>query len=485
MVSNIGDIILRQSSEIIPKYYAIRDYLVSDNCVIEGRMRDFCQQLVHIGLFVNYFYSLYLVSMRGALSSENNCERNANLKYVNAYIIEGYKALWGYKRQNKSLWGKLIRLHSEIKDTDEYDKILDEITSSLKEYANIAIIDKSERDLAMHYQVEVQGNPQDLVKLDNITLGEELNKYEQFTPIYYKVIGCLPDMINHYLVEPYRQEIYQVATCLPTLDSMDQFFWANKLSEVSFALNRNIASYTKAFERYKEIISKYQNVFEKIKKQYDVELDDCKEMLQMTDVMLATSYFSLDVCSALKIYFNSELPIERKIALARVNIICHSIIDRIYGYAERKGSYWERYITKPFVDSQFTDNVKEIESTMESLIASNIYTPQKRTSFAHLDECNFLTAIDYIYESNPIIEVLNSQKIIKILPKVQQAVMDGCLQCDTNHKQKIAWKYTWVDECMGKMEAYRNQPEINVVYESFRKLKEGDILGFFENMHRC
>ena len=41
MVSKyIGDTILRQSSEIIPKYYAIRDYLVSDNCVIEGRMRD-------------------------------------------------------------------------------------------------------------------------------------------------------------------------------------------------------------------------------------------------------------------------------------------------------------------------------------------------------------------------------------------------------------------------------------------------------------
>ena len=37
----IGDVILRQSSEIIPKYYAIRDYLASDNCGIEGRMRDF------------------------------------------------------------------------------------------------------------------------------------------------------------------------------------------------------------------------------------------------------------------------------------------------------------------------------------------------------------------------------------------------------------------------------------------------------------
>lgn len=423
--------------------------------------------------------------MRGALNSENNSERNANLKYVNAYIIEGYKALWGYKRQNKSLWGKLIRLHSEIKDTDEYDEILDEITSSLKEYANIAIVDKSERDLAMHYQVEVQGNPQDLVKLDNITLDEELNKYDQFTPIYYKVIDCLPDMINHYLIEPYRQEIYQVVSCLPTLDSTDQFFWTNKLSEVNFALNRNIASYTRAFERYKEMINKFKNVFGKIKMQYGVQLDECKEMVRMADVMLATSYFSLDVCSALKIYFNSKIPIERRISLTRVNIICHSIIDRIYGYAERKGTYWERYITKPFVDSQFTDSVKEIESTMESLIGSGIYTPRKRTSFAHLDERNFLTAICYIYESNPIVEVLNTQKIIKILPKVQQAIMDGCLQCDTNHKQRIARKYTWVDDCLEKMEAYRNLPEFNVIYESFRKLKEGDIIGFIENMNRC
>lgn len=270
----------------------------------------------------------------------------------------------------------------------------------MKKYANISITDKGERDLTMHFQAEAQGNPQELVKLDYISLDEDMKKYEQFTPIYYKVMSCVPEMTNHYLITPYQQEICQNTYCLLSLDSMDQFFWVNKLPELSIVLNRNIISYTKAFERYKEIIIKYQNVFEKIKKQYGVELDDYKEMLQMADVMLATSYFSLDVCSALKIYFKSELPIERKIALARVNIICHSIIDRVYGYTGRRGSYWERYITKPFVDSQFTDNVKEIESTMESLIASNIYTPQKRTSFAHLDERNFSTAIDYIYESN-------------------------------------------------------------------------------------
>lgn len=172
MVSKeMGDIILKQSSDIIPKYYAIRSYLVSDNCVIEGRMKDFSLQLVHLCLFVNYFYSLYIISIRGALNSENDSERNANLKYVNAYIIEGYKAFWGYRKQNKSLWGKLMKLYSEIKDTEEYDKILDEITSLLKKYANIAITDKGERDLAMHYQTEVQGNPLWICRAKRLILG--------------------------------------------------------------------------------------------------------------------------------------------------------------------------------------------------------------------------------------------------------------------------------------------------------------------------
>lgn len=89
---NLGSIILEQSSEILPKYYALFHYVTSDECTIDANKKQLFQQIVSLELFLNYFYSIYIVSLRGALLAMNEKEQKANLKYVNAYIIEGYKA---------------------------------------------------------------------------------------------------------------------------------------------------------------------------------------------------------------------------------------------------------------------------------------------------------------------------------------------------------------------------------------------------------
>lgn len=151
---NLGSIILEQTSEILPKYYAIFHYVTSDECAIDNNKKQLCQHIVSLELFLNYFYSIYIVSLRGALLATNEKEQKANLKYVNAYIIEGYKALWGFTKHNQSLWGQFIKLYSKEKNTDTFDKMLDEITCALKEYGDNTITDKDERCLAMHYQID-------------------------------------------------------------------------------------------------------------------------------------------------------------------------------------------------------------------------------------------------------------------------------------------------------------------------------------------
>lgn len=183
---NLGSIILEQSSEILPKYYALFHYVTSDECTIDANKKQLCQQIVSLELFLNYFYSIYIVSLRGALLAMNEKEQKANLKYVNAYIIEGYKALWGFTKHNHSLWGQFIKLYSKEKNTDTFDEMLDEITCALKEYGDNAITDKDERCLAMHYQIDKNGNPQELLKLDEITIEKEQERYYQFSPIYQK-----------------------------------------------------------------------------------------------------------------------------------------------------------------------------------------------------------------------------------------------------------------------------------------------------------
>lgn len=212
---NLGSLILEQSSEILPKYYALFHYVTSDECTIDVNKKQLFQQIVSLELFLNYFYSIYIVSLRGALLAMNEKEQKANLKYVNAYIIEGYKALWGFTKHNQSLWVQFIKLYSKEKNTDTFDEMLDEITCALKEYGDNAITDKDERCLAMHYQIDKNGNPQELLKLDEITIEKEQERYYQFSPIYHKMIDCLVELLNYYLFKPYRTEIFKIQPLLP------------------------------------------------------------------------------------------------------------------------------------------------------------------------------------------------------------------------------------------------------------------------------
>ena len=473
---NLGSIILEQSSEILPKYYALFHYVTSDECTIDANKKQLFQQIVSLELFLNYFYSIYIVSLRGALLAMNEKEQKANLKYVNAYIIEGYKALWGFTKHNQSLWGQFIKLYSKEKNTDTFDEMLDEITCALKDYGDNAITDKDERCLAMHYQIDKNGNPQELLKLDEITIEKEQERYYQFSPIYHKMIDCLVELLNYYLFKPYRTEILKIQPLLPELNIVDQLVWHDKINEINFAITKNIEAQASSFENCKDMLHKYPLMFKEISRKYNVDLNDCKELLGSSEAMLAISYFSIDLCSILKVYFNSTIPLERNIALSRMNIICHSIIDRVYGYRDRKGSYWKQYITKPYFNMELPDTVVNIRNVMESLIASNTYTQEKRSSFVHLKKDNYIRAIKYLYSNSPLVEIQNSEAIIKILPEIQKAIVGVVKQVDSNIKCSYARKNSWIDEDLKKIAPYRNQPRVKSVYESLLLLKKGEIM---------
>ena len=476
---SISSVILYQAGILLPKYHALLDYLNRDECIVVSEQRGLCQQIVCLELFANYFYSIYLVSLRGALKSSNAREQKAHLKYVNAYIIEGFKALWGFKKHKKSLWGRLLQTYSQAKNTDKFDILLDSVTSDLNVYENDAITDKDERCLAMHYQIDKNGSPQELLKLDEITIDKELARYEQFSSIFHKIISCITEMCNHYLFEPYRTELQKIEPILPELNSLDQYLWKDYVDKINLAMDKNIASQSKAFDSYKEQLYKYPKIFKDIKDKYNIDVSDCQEIVSLAEIMLALSYFSLDLCSSLKVYFNASLPMERNIALSRMNIVCHSFIDRVYGYTDHKSSYWERYITKPYIGKELPEEMRVIKRTLDLVISSNVYSSEKRATFVHLKKDNFLSAIEYLYKSNSIVEISNTKKMIELIPKVQKTIVDGLKQIDNNIKQRNARKYSWIDDCLNKMAPYKNLPNVNRICESLQKLKKGD---FFEAM---
>ncbi|MBR6439384.1 MAG: hypothetical protein IKS65_09450 [Bacteroidales bacterium] len=153
LVFQINERIIADTENLLPKYFAIYKYLEGEDCSLEQPQKEFCMQIVCIQMFVNYFYSVYLVSLFGALKSTDRREQQAHLKYVNSYIIEGFKALWGYNKPGSSMWGKLIKEYRLVKENNVFDNDIEAITNRLKEYAESAITDKDERDLAMHYQI--------------------------------------------------------------------------------------------------------------------------------------------------------------------------------------------------------------------------------------------------------------------------------------------------------------------------------------------
>lgn len=476
----VGSEILHNASELLPKYYSIYSYLEGDNCKIEIQRRQLCMEIVCLEMFINYFYSIYLVSLRATLNASSNRERQAHLKYVNAYIIEGFKALWGFRKHQKSLWGKLCSCYSIAKNTDVFDAEINGITNSLEDYASSSITDKDERDIAMHYQIDKNGSPLELLKLDDITIENEIDRYEQFSPIFMRMAQCLTDLLQHYLFDGYKQELMTLQPVLPLIGSFDQIVWKDKLVELNLAIDKNISAQDKNLSFCKEQLKKWPAIFRELKSKYKVELGNCKEMLSMCEPMLALSYFSLDLCCALKAYFNATIPYERALLVARLNIICYSIIDRIYGYRDRSNSYWEIYVVRPYLNFELPEELIQMRNVLEKITELGIYTQEKRSSFVHLKKENFLTAIKYLYELNPILEVNNSKVIVQVLPKLQQAVNYGLKQIDLSLRSNTAQNSLWVDKYLIKLAPYRNQAKVNVVYESLLKIKKGDWLDGLE-----
>uniref|UniRef100_A0AB33JNN5 Uncharacterized protein n=1 Tax=Prevotella sp. GTC17262 TaxID=3236797 RepID=A0AB33JNN5_9BACT len=476
LLAQTGEIILLNAENMLPKYFVIYKYLESKDCSLMQPQKEFCMQIVCIQMFANYFYSVYLVSLSGALKATDRREQQAHLKYVNSYIIEGYKALWGYNKQGRSMWGKFIKNYQLVKENDVFDNDIETITNRLKEYAESSITDKDERDLTMHYQIDKGGNPRELLKLEEITIEKEVNRYEQFGIIFRMMGNCITEILDYYLVKKKRNELMKLHPILPPLFSIDQYVWESKLAEMNVAMTRNIASQSKTFGDCKEQLLKWPNILKKIQAEYKIDLSDCYDILPTSEAMLAITYMSLDLCSTLKLYFNSSLPLERAIALSRMNIICYSIIDRVYGYTSRIGSYWERYLTKPYGEDDLPNVLLEIRDVMETCIKTNLYSNEKRLAFVHLKEENFISAIKMLYTQNPLKEIENSIAIVKVLPEIQRAIKESLAQIDKNIKKCNAMKYHWVDGYIEKFAPYKDRPGMNTIYLSLLELKKGNVI---------
>ncbi len=472
LISILNNSMLNNMGNLLPRYIAIDEYLKSDSCSIEQQNRELCSQIVKIQLFVNYFYTLYVTSLSGAFKAKEHREQQAHLKYVNAYVIEGFKAFWGYKNHSQSLWGKFKKIYANTKDTDSFDNKIELITQRLNEYTNSDITDKDERDLTMHYQLDRGGSPKELLKLDNITIEKELKRYEQFGEILRILMSCVTDLLEHYLLKKYHEKLINMETVMYPMTINDLYVWNENPNDIENLIKDNINIQSNIFSMCKSHLTKLPNIITQISNTYNLDTNDFNDILSVSETMLALSYMSIDLSAVIKKYFHSQIPIERAIALSRMSIICNSVINRIYGYNSRKDSYWERYLIKPYVGCELPDSLIEVKNLMENCISNNLYSNNKRSVFAHLKEDNVVSAIKLLYSQNPFEEINNSIAIVKVICKTQNAIYESLEQIDKNNQVRNFDKYQWVDAYIAP---YKDKKEITPIYNFLMELKKGNI----------
>lgn len=236
------------------------------------------------------------------------------------------------------------------------------------------------------------------------------------------------------------EELKKYELSLPPLPTLEQFTLKSKISEMNESMTVIIASQSKIFSKCKKKLLKRSRTYKDTQEKSNKKFLDSYEMIATLEAMLAISYMSLDLCSTLKFYFNSSIPLAQAIALSRMNIICYSIIDRVYGYGSRDGSYWERYLIKPFIGKNPPHVLLEIRDIMETCINNGLYTRDKRLAFVHLKKENSISAIKILYTQDPLKEIENSMMIFEVLPKIQNTISKRFAN-DVDYKISISGKY--------------------------------------------
>jgi len=103
-----------------------------------------------------YLYCDLGTAIRHCLSAELDYEKRFAVKLLNVIMIEGYKRIYGYGDKIKeSFWVKSIKPICESVSSECINKY-DELTRQIIEIGQGNVFDKDSRDLAIHYDTDVE-----------------------------------------------------------------------------------------------------------------------------------------------------------------------------------------------------------------------------------------------------------------------------------------------------------------------------------------
>lgn len=363
--------------------------------------------------------------LRADFRAKHPCEKRISLKYVNVAILEGCKYMQGFGKDAKhgklSVLEKIEQANSDNELSNDISILKNALDDFLKQCNNL--IDKTNRDLALHYD-------QDPLKvydfLEQISEETEVNRVIKWFDVLNSAFKITGKYIEKYeSIMPKSQtdtnlvEIYKQLNIFPDEDNKVY----NSTEEIISTYSNRLDSIVQNC-RLPEKVAKTMD--SKLQIDLDIITQSCQPLIQDIYPGIHIHYIYLDLACALKAYFTSESFAERQLNLRRITVILYDGFARIYGYnlAQQNQSFWKTiYSTlQKSEDVEITTLLTKVQTILEDLSKDqSINNPALRECFIHYrkgKDDNIIKLNEETTKAFPIAEMAKTLKLLNILPDI-------------------------------------------------------------------
>lgn len=374
------------------------------------------QNLIDLELIVAYSGLELATAIRADFRSTSFNEQRYNLKYISIVVSESYKYLLGFKgNQKNSVWGKIKKLSLQIDDED-FKKDCSKIESMLLEFGENET-DKNLRDIATHYD-------DDPMNVYNTLMAISEDNETKRASNYLAIIQEIHIFINKYIQK------YQIPLFIRDKSNIKLAFW-DTIDSFPDENDKIYTTVSNAIPKYSHILDSIIqnfNLLNKVKEHFDLDESALISTTHVVSVSLPSIHFLylyIDMACAIRAYLRSEYCIEKQLNIKRLNVIIYEGFKHLYGYTDTEydNSFWNKYIAgeiMPSADVNSAELLQRIENVLKGLSKDKtINNPNLRNLSIHYRDKK-QNNIPIIYEEliklNPILEMNNSLKLLKVLP---------------------------------------------------------------------
>lgn len=444
-------------------------------------------------LFKLNIYTLFVnldinTIFRANFKSQSHTEKRSNLKYVNVITLEGYRYMFGSKRDKlNAVWievsdaiNQFAAKYNEQELTTDLDEIESKADAFKQKYATQKDVD--DRNLAIHYDM----NPVNVWKyLDQI----EDEDYEcKRLSAFLSYIELISKFICKWMLK------YNIPlNCVKAnIDLVVQDIVTNLIDgedKVYDASGNALLTYANSVDSMMRLYNKAIELVKKVSEESNIEVDGIpEEQLESIYPGIQIAFLYIDIATATRAYLKSEHYVERILNLRRINVIVYEGFKKLYGFSEvqRSKSFWRKHICSildNIEDNTIKENVHSIEEKLKTItqdpIINNFDLRGYSVHYRYEGEDNLNPLYNELLKFNMISELTKAKLLLNILPQLLEMTTKAMSHKNVEDNAKVSQKFdNLIAEFNTAMDTLSNQPSCPSEYKN----KFIDAKGKFKDM---